>query len=151
MKKLLLLFMITTVLLGCSNAAKQNADGGRTIDVKLSFEVENISTGKPKIVGQTNLPDGTDLMIYLRDRANYNAGQVVKVQGGTFTSPEFSMRTNPLTKNLYIATVTMQTPSSQPPDVQERIGKQGENLRGEPVVKTESGVSVQARQEFEIK
>jgi hypothetical protein len=95
----------------------------------------------PAVVGVTNLPDDTKLMIGLRRKeANYFAQAHVVVEGGQFKSERFTALGKPLPPGNYTLEITMPLASVQPPTVQDIIGKDGERLSGKLVERSPLGI-----------
>jgi hypothetical protein len=95
----------------------------------------------PIVVGMTNLPDDTKLMIGLRRKeANYFAQAHVVVEGGQFKSERFTALGKPLPPGNYRLEITMPLASVQPPTVQDIIGKDGERLTGKLVERSPLGI-----------
>lgn len=119
--------------------------------VVLNFKVETNGNRKPKIVGYTNLPDGTELMFSIEGKSvRYNAQDKATIQGGRFQSDTFSKNYNDLDAGQYTADVLMPIPEVQSPSVRAVIGEQGENLKGSPVKKGGLGVTVSLEQPFQL-
>lgn len=95
----------------------------------------------PTVVGVTNLPDDTKLLIGLRRKeANYFAQAHVVVGGGQFKSEKFTALGKPLPPGNYSLEITMPLASVQPSTVQDIIGKGGERLTGKLVERSPLGV-----------
>ncbi|RXG84226.1 hypothetical protein [Bradyrhizobium zhanjiangense] len=159
----------TLILLGVSSdqttisskhdAAAENA-GGAGVNVHSDPSVTNASiAGKanksleaviiaqtdggafPAIVGVTNLPDDTKLMIGLRRKeASYFAEAKVVVGGGQFKSERFTALGRPLPPGNYKLEITMPLASTQTSAVQDIIGKDGERLTGKLVERSPLGI-----------
>src|SRR5205823_2580548 len=107
---------------------------------------------KPKIVGDTNLPDGTELMFSIEGKSvRYNGQDKASVQGGRFQSDTFNKDYNDLDAGQYVAEVLMPIPAAQSPAVRAVIGERGENLKGPLVKKDGLGVTVSVEQPFQLK
>ncbi|MCA1576626.1 MAG: hypothetical protein LC794_04585 [Acidobacteria bacterium] len=123
--------------------------------VVLRFKVETSRTLKPRIIGETNLPDGTELMVSLDSKSvNYNGSDNTTVNGGRFQSAEFSSNYNNLKAGQYVAEVVMPIPAVQPPSVRAIIGENGEKLKGALVKREDDsplGLSVRVEQPFQLK
>ena len=120
-------------------------------DVILQLKVETNGTLKPKITGETNLPDGTELMISLSGKTvKYDGQDKAKVQSGKFESSEFSLDGKNLQAGQYDIDVVMPIPAVQSPSVRAVIGEKGENLKGSLVKQGDLGVTVSAKQSFQL-
>lgn len=120
--------------------------------VVLNFRIETNSARKPKIVGETNLPDGTELMGSIDSKTiQYNASSKFSVQNGRFESETFSKNGSDLEAGQYTAKVLMPIAQVQTPEVRAVIGQNGENLKGSLVEKGSLGVTVSAKQPFQLK
>jgi hypothetical protein len=120
--------------------------------VVLTFRIETNGTRRPTIVGETNLPDGTDLMISIDSRTTrYNAGSKALVQGGLFESETFSKDDSGLEAGQYTAEVSMPVAFVQSQSVRTVIGEKGENLKGSLVEQGNLGVTVSRKQPFQLK
>lgn len=160
MKKLLPLFLL--LLFGCQpkvatvNSPASTPVKNQDITVQLTFEVENIAEKRPKIVGQTNLPDGTKLGVWIKGKSvKYNGQSSFTVQNGKFESEEFSADSKPLPNGNYEVDVTMPIASRQTPSVRSVIGEKAENLKGDLVKNSDDidgiGNVVQVKQDFVLK
>ena len=91
---------------------------------------------KPTVVGRTNLPAGTQLMVNLeRSESAYKAEAKSTVgNDGCFSGGPFSRSGGPINGGEYVVDVLMPVSSVQPQAVQALIGRKGQNLRG-PLVK----------------
>ena len=120
--------------------------------VILNFKIENNENRRPKIVGDTNLPDGTELMFSIEGNSvRYDGQDKATVQSGHFQCKAFDKDSNDLDAGQYIAKVLMPIPAVQPPAVRAVIGEQGENLKGSLVKKGNLGITVSLEQPFQLK
>lgn len=120
--------------------------------VVLNFKTETNGTRKPKIIGETNLPDGTELGGSIdSETVKYNADSKFFVKNGRFESETFSKSQNDLEPGQYTAEVLMPIAQVQTPAVRAVIGQNGENLKGSLVEKGSLGVTVSAKQPFQLK
>lgn len=125
------------------------------INVQLTFKIENLAERKPKIVGQTNLPNETKLGIWIKGKSlKYNGQGEMIVMSGKFESSEFSLDYKALPPGKYEANITMPISNTQPPSVRAIIGEKAERLKGDlvkPSNLSDLGNVVEANQEFQIK
>ncbi|HUS09880.1 MAG TPA: hypothetical protein VMZ30_05380 [Pyrinomonadaceae bacterium] len=120
--------------------------------VVLTFRIETNGTRRPTVVGETNLPDETDLMISIDSRTiRYNASSKALVQGGHFQSETFSNDNSDLEAGQYNAEVLMPVALVQSPSVRAVIGEKGENLKGSLIEQGNLGVTVSRNQPFQLK
>jgi len=120
--------------------------------VEILCEVHVVAR-KAFILGCTNLPSGTDLMIDVRDsrqsltaeRVDYFWGQSKQTvrPDGSFETEGFGPD-NGLDSGAYVASVMMPISDVQPPSVQAIIGNDSENLKG-PLIRTKWFGRVSAR------
>ncbi len=97
----------------------------------------------PTIIGATNLPDETKLLVTLRRMAiNYNAQLNVTVQAGQFVTERFSDDGKALPPGDYAVEVSMASAEVQPAKVQTLIGPKGEKLSGPLIEQTKFGIIV---------
>jgi hypothetical protein len=105
----------------------------------LDVSIETIIEGgnKPVVVGKTNLPDGMELILTISGEGSfYSAIDTVKISGGKFKSGTFSQEGGrPLNEGTYDLEIYSSENESQPPSVQEKIGKDGSDLKG-PLTET---------------
>jgi hypothetical protein len=121
-------------------------------DVVLTFNIEVNGSRKPQIVGETNLPDGTELMFSIEGKSvKYNGQSEAVVQSGRFQSESFSYKQNDLAVGQYEAEVSMPISEVQPQTVRNIIGQKGENLKGSLVKKSDLGVTVASQKPFQLK
>lgn len=133
-----------------SPAQSNSSSAPRNEEVTLRISVEEDSKLRPKIIGETNLPDRTELLVTVSGKSTNFAGQdKTSVQAGRFQAGPFGPP-NGLKPGQYTVDVTMPIPSTQPDSVRAVIGQNGENLKGSLVTKGESGVSVEVEQAFKI-
>ena len=99
------------------------------IDVHISTSIEG--NANPIIVGQTNLPNSTILMVIIsRQQDSYRAQSKTKVSRGKFYAGPFSQKGAPLNPGVYNLDISTPLSTLQPLEVQEVIGKSGNNLKG---------------------
>jgi len=115
--------------------------------VKINIETPQ----RPVVNGETNLPDGTALMITLRRKAsNYSADDKVEVAGGRFRSQKFSQKGSDLNPGRYSVEVLMPFPGVQSAGVRSVIGERGEELTGPLVRHEELGNLVKFVSTFQV-
>lgn len=118
--------------------------------VVLSMTVDGGPDRKPRISGETNLPDGTELSFGIEGKtSNFSGGDKGVVSGGRFHSTAFGPDGG-LKPGQYVADVTMPIPQVQPAQVQAVIGANGENLRGQLVKRGGIGTTVEVEQSFQL-
>ena len=101
--------------------------------------------GMPWVLGTTNLPDGSILLVSLsRHEAKYSAKHTAVVSNRRFTAGPFSQKGGALPPGDYEIEVVFGIAASQPRSVQEVVGQNNEKLTGSLV--TESTVGITARQ-----
>jgi hypothetical protein len=87
------------------------------------------------VEGETNLPDTTRLQVVVeREQSRVNWRYRTEVESGRFTAGPFGSGSG-LPDGGYLITVNLLEASVQPPEVQRRIGDQGQHLEG-PLVTT---------------
>ncbi|WP_417509595.1 hypothetical protein [Methylophaga sp.] len=122
-----------------------------TEDVGIELEAKIQNSGGVRLVGTTNLPEGTVLMGSISAPDNgYFAQDKLRVVGSKFESAVFSNKGMPLSNGIYIAKIVMPLPKLQSDSVKSIIGVSGEYLSGPLVEKDELGVSVSKLTKFII-
>lgn len=123
--------------------------GHAPIFVRLSLTVSGSASGV-HLEGQTNLPDGTMLMLdvaekaytklapYADARGYYYADGRAFARSGRFRSRTFTYGGSRFPAGQYRAEVIMPFAGIEPAEVKAIIGWKGENLRG-PLVKSAGG------------
>jgi len=107
--------------------------------VVLNAEAKTTQDGRILINGTTNLPNLTNLLISIENKAlDFGAQDKVNVSNGHFSAGPLGPTTG-LTDGHYTIEVLMPLPSTQPETVQAIIGKQGQHLTGQLVKDTEWG------------
>ena len=97
--------------------------------VTLSARLEG--GAKPAVVGITNLPDGTLLMVTLsRKQSSYSAQDKATVSGGSFRAGPFSQQGADLNPGKYTINIGSPLTALQPASVQAAFGDSGSNLKG---------------------
>lgn len=115
--------------------------------VVLKATVREDTGRRPTVVGETNLPDGTEGIASIQSKTTKKEGSdKFTVQGGRFEAGPFSDGGQGLTPGNYTLDVTI----AQPPPVKAVIGQNGENLRGPLVDHDEIGTSVRLSQDFRL-
>jgi hypothetical protein len=122
------LFVLVMVAAGSSIAAPAPAD---TFDGLVKAHVRLDGADLPVVMGDTNLPNGTLLMVTVsRKAADYSAQDKAVVVNGQFHAGPFSLSGRPLNPGDYIIEVTSPMTVLQPTNVQEALGRDGARLRG---------------------
>lgn len=103
---------------------------------KVTMSAKFDGEDKPLVIGATNLPEGTELMVTVqRTESGYMAqGKTRVVNGGTFRAGPFSQKGAPLNPGTYAVSVSSTIASLQPSSVRSVMGQGGSNLEG-PLVK----------------
>jgi hypothetical protein len=117
------------LFLSCPNIAA-------ALEPRIKVDVE--TPQRPVVKGETNLPDGTELMVTVsRKESSYSAQDKVVVAGGKFQTVSFSQKGNDLNPGRYSVEVLMPYPGVQSQGVRSVVGERGEKLTG-PLVKQEA-------------
>ncbi len=156
MNRILILFLLTiSVFSFMCNSDKQVEEKTKKIvpafdgNITVSLEI-NITNNKPLIIGTTNLPEGTELIVSVEGKDTKFTGQDKStIKNGKFKCGPYGPAQG-LSKGKYVADVTMPYPFVQPDHVQEIIGKNGENLKGSLVEKKKLGALINYSQEFDV-
>jgi hypothetical protein len=118
------------------------------VDLRISFEDD--SRLNPKIIGQTNLPDKTELLVTISGKsANFTGQDKTSVQAGRFQAGPFGSSSG-LQTGQYTVDIVMPIPRLQPDSVRAVIGQNGENLKGSLVTRGQLGISVKVERAFKI-
>ena len=97
--------------------------------VALSARLEG--GAKPAVVGFTNLPDGTLLMVRLsRKQSSYSAQDKATVSGGAFRAGPFSQQGLDLNSGEYTIDIGSLLAALQPARVKAVFGENGSKLKG---------------------
>jgi hypothetical protein len=109
---ILIIFSISTILIGCSSAKEGFKDGLEsgetqyTIDIEVEFNKPYGGETHMTIVGKTDLPDGEEVLISLVSEENdYIASSKDIVKDGIYVSEPFSKHGESIPKGEYIITV----------------------------------------------
>lgn len=119
------------------------------INVTLNIS-PNINDGKVIFKGDTNLPEGTELLVTLQNKDKYKGQANATVTNGTFETEEFSQQDKALPSGKYNVEIVMPIASVQPDSVKEIIGENSSNLEGNLVKNEKLGKIVRATKDFEI-
>ncbi|HTD06249.1 hypothetical protein [Undibacterium sp.] len=97
---------------------------------------------KPTIVGTTNLPSGTELIVSVihKDRAYKAQSQAVVDANGAFTAGPYSDKGTSFAPGKYQIQVLMPVSVGQPSPVTSVIGSRGQNISGPYVQNGPSGL-----------
>lgn len=172
----ILAIVCTFIFVGCSDTSKEDVNDTVQQDETISnkrFEVKldvfaDTNKGKPIISGETNLPNGSILMISIKtiatkeelaelglseeemEEARYTIhGQdKIVVKDGKFTSETFSKQGEKYTPNEYTVSVSMSLARLQDKSVQKIIGSNGENMTGNNIVESIDGTGNCVRKEI---
>jgi hypothetical protein len=120
-----------------------------TISVLPALAINVVLTAKadnpehPVIVGKTNLPDGTELMVTIsRKASSFMAQDKTRVMKGEFRAGPFSQNGSALNPGTYAIEISSPIASVQPASVQTVIGQGGSNLGGPLAKRSEFGGKV---------
>jgi hypothetical protein len=112
----------------------QQPDENKQLEVTMETEVTVSDLKTLQVKGKTNLPDQTDVMIYISCPENgYEAGDKAVVMGGRFESSWFSNSRRPLNRledGQYIIEITTPTVQVLDPSVKKVLGEDGRNMTG---------------------
>ncbi len=135
--------------LACLTLSCDNTQSPTLFEPSLSVDLEGAP--RPIVVGKTNLPDGTELMITIgRAESNYEAQSKTAVTDGRFKSEQFSELGEDLKPGTYAVKVLMPIPAVQPAAVQRIIGNAGQYLQGPLVKQGDLGVTVSYTTTFTV-
>ncbi|HCO22469.1 MAG TPA: hypothetical protein DIT97_05175 [Gimesia maris] len=121
-------------------------------DVTITLDVTELSDGRVRLHGTTNLPTDTKLMLSVEERARggfQGQSKCSVAADGSFDSQAFGP-TGGLKEGIYVAEIVMPIPRVQPDIVKKFIGDNGEKLSGPLVENSSLGVTVSAEKEFTI-
>lgn len=99
----------------------------------VAFSIQFYDSGdmKPAIIGYTNLPEGTKMMVDVsRKKASYFGQSEAFVRDGRLQTENFTVSGAPLPPGTYKVEISTPLPGIEPASVQQVIGKRGENLKG---------------------
>jgi hypothetical protein len=116
---------VVTILTGLLIAA------GPAFAFKVTMSTNTEGGDKPAVIGVTNLPDGTELMVTVkRSESGYMAQSKVRVSNGSFRAGPFSQKAAPLIPGTYTVEISTPIAAVQSPSVRSVIGRDGSNLEG---------------------
>lgn len=111
----------------------QQPEQGKEINVRIKIN-NMFDLDKYYIKGETNLPDGTELLISLiGDSVQYYAQSKVTVSSKRFINAGFTSKGQKLTNGNYSIEISSPITSVQPEGVKNIFGKRGRNITGEYV------------------
>jgi hypothetical protein len=119
---------------------------------KVTLSATTEGNEKPAVVGRTNLPDDTELMVTIkRSESGYMAQGKARVASGGFRAGPFSQRGAPLNPGTYTLEISMPIAAVQRPSVRSVIGRDGSNLEGPLAIQsTFGGRVVEYRTSFTV-
>lgn len=98
---------------------------------RVTMSAKTEGGDKPTVIGVTNLPDGTELMVTVkRGESGYMAQAKARVSNNGFRAGPFSQQGAPLNPGTYIIEISTPIAAVQPPAVRSVIGQDGSNLEG---------------------
>jgi len=112
---------------------------------EVAFDIKFYDFGdkKPIIIGYTNLPEGTDIMVSVsRKKIGYFGDTKTTVKDGRFQTKHFDASNMALPSGEYKIEISTPLPDFEPESVREIIGKKGENLKGKWVKQSYSSKTV---------
>lgn len=116
---------------------------GLCLAINPSFQVAIDTPQRPVVMGLTNLPDGTALLITIsRKQSSFRAQSTAKVMGGKFRSEQFSQKGKDLNAGEYKLEVSMGVAQVQTPQVRAVIGMEGEKMIGSLVQRGRYGPTI---------
>jgi hypothetical protein len=125
----------------------------RPSDVFIELTVDLGNGNRPVLVGRTNLPDGTLIMLSVDNHKYvdefFMASDKATVENSAFRSAAFGPDSG-LPEGKYNASAAMPIPEVQPSSVRAIIGQYGENLKGPFVKEDDVGITVSVDKEFQI-
>ena len=98
--------------------------------VSIVLKVEKTSDNRAGIVGETNLPDGSEILLSMRSNLGSEAQDKVIISNGKF-STTLGSETGLVTAKYTVDAIF--SPFSQSDDVRAIVGSKGEKLKGELV------------------
>jgi hypothetical protein len=108
------------------------------LEVAIAVNVDGEKT--PTVVGLTNLPDDSKLLVTLsRKRANYSGQANATVKNGKFSAGPFSAFGKSVPPGDYEIEVVFPLAATQPAHVQRIVGSENEKLKGRLVDKGKFG------------
>src|SRR5947208_1833636 len=126
------------------------ATTGAALEPTIRVDVE--TPQRPVVNGQTNLPDGTELMVTVsRRESNYTAEDKVVVVGGKFRTQTFSQGGADLNPGRYSVEVLMPYATGQSQGVRSVVGGRGEKLTGRLVKHEALGSLVKYVSTFQVR
>lgn len=114
----------------------------------LTVHVTPLTHGA-RLLGVTNLPDGTELMLSV-SRASVSASQKVSVSGGRFTQDLYPNDGKPIPPGAYEVEVMTPLGDLQPDPVKVQLGSDYEALTGPLLVKDEFGRVVEYKSKVQL-
>jgi hypothetical protein len=113
------------------SVAKREAERPASPALEVAFTISIHGGDKPVILGRTNLPTGTELMVSLRRKESaYFAQEKVTIKNGQFRAGPYVQKGGPLNSGRYLVDVSSPLATLQPAPVRAVIGQKGENLHG---------------------
>lgn len=139
-KSIIAILLLLGTLVGCSGNEEGKLDDKESaqtsLDVKIEESIEK-ENGKIRFNIKTNLPDTAELMIGISEVSNgdYRGQTKAIVENGEAQTEWFSNKGEALRNGEYNLSISMSIPATQSEEVQKVVGKNGEYLEGDLVVK----------------
>ncbi len=120
------------------------------LDAEVKGRFQFTGDGRLKVLGQTNLPSGLRLNIYLIGDG-FRLRTITTVEDGRYEAGPFGYLGEPLPSGQYTLRIDAGVAAGQPEDVRAAIGGNWEEITGPYIVEDEAGVRSLVREvEFSI-
>lgn len=117
--------------------------------VHLSVKTRTIGNTGVHLDGETNLPDGTEVMVSVQ-RGPVMGGDKETVMGGHFAEDVLPKGGAPIPPGIYEVEVSTPFGDFQPPEVKAQLGSNYEALRGSLLSKSNGGRIVDYNSKFHV-
>jgi len=117
--------------------------------VVLNIEVRDTDSRRPVVMGETNLPEQTKVMVSVEGVQGFRGQAEAVVQSGRFAAGPFGPEDG-LADGTYDAEVMMPIPAVQPESVRSLIGSDGELLKGKLVHRDGTDTTVEMTVKFVV-
>jgi hypothetical protein len=125
-----------------------NCSGATPLKLRVATELVD---GKAKVSGNTNLPDGTKLLIELhRNDIRYHAGDHAVVSAGKFLAGPFGSSKGALLAGTYVVEVILPASVVQPPAIRKVIGENYSQFTSPWKVRDSLGTTIEYKAQFVV-